>query len=139
LGNQITLGELHVGPDSLVHIEKCKIFLEVEHKDKIIVAKWDPLPKQINQRKTNNPMKGMKKGEWYINNDCEHSKNQIAYVSKRRKSILYQMTNGLVHEKRKKLVATLFHTLKHGRPTYEYEAHKDLFEFLNFEDSPKMH
>jgi len=85
-------------------------------------------------------MKGMKKGEWYINNNCEHSKNQIAYASKRKKSILYQVTNGLVHEKRKKLVefATLFHTLKHGRPTYEYEVHKDLFDFLNFENSPKI-
>ncbi len=115
-----------MGSDSLVHTMKCEIFLEVKHKDKIIVAKWNPLQKHINQRKTNKPMKGMKKREWYINNDCEHSKNQIAYASKRKRSILYQVTNGLVHGKCKKLVecATLFHTLKHGIPTYEYEAHK---------------
>jgi hypothetical protein len=51
------------------------------------------------------------------------------------------MSNGLVHDKRKKLVqfVTLFHTLKHGRPMLEYEAHKDLFDFLNFEENPKMH
>jgi hypothetical protein len=43
------------------------------------------------------------------------------------------MTNGLVSEKRKKLIqfATLFHTLKHGMPMHEYEAHKDLFDFFN--------
>jgi hypothetical protein len=121
LGNQVTLGELHVGSNGLVHSVKCKICLEVEHKDKILATKWNPLQKHTNQRKTNKPMKGMKKGEWYINNDCEHRKNQIAYASKGRKSILYQVTNGLVHERHKKLVqfATLFHTLKHGKPTFE--------------------
>jgi hypothetical protein len=51
------------------------------------------------------------------------------------------VTNGLVYEKHKKLVqfATLFHTLKHGKPTFEYDAHKDLFDFLNLEENPKMH
>ncbi len=51
------------------------------------------------------------------------------------------MSNWLVHEKHKKLVqfVRLFHTLKHGRPMLEYEAHKDLFDFLNFEENPKMH
>ncbi len=29
--------------------------------------------------------------------------------------------------------------LKHGRPMLEYEAHKDFFDFLNFEENPKMH
>jgi hypothetical protein len=27
-------------------------------------------------------MRGMKKGEWYTNNDCKHSKNQTAYAFK---------------------------------------------------------
>ncbi len=51
------------------------------------------------------------------------------------------MTNGLVGEKHKKLVqfATLFHTLKHGMPMFEYEAHKDLFDFMNLENNHKMH
>jgi hypothetical protein len=46
----------------------------------------------------------------------------------------------LAGEKLKKLVqfTTLFHTLKHGRPMLEYEAHKELFDFLNLEENPKM-
>jgi hypothetical protein len=46
-----------------------------------------------------------------------------------------------ISEKCKKLVqfATLFHALKHGRPMLEYEAHEDIFDFLNFEENPKMH
>jgi hypothetical protein len=49
--------------------------------------------------------------------------------------------NWLVGVKHNKLVqfATLFHTLKHGGPMFEYEAHNDLFDFLNLEKNPKMH
>jgi hypothetical protein len=54
---------------------------------------------------------------------------------------LFCNTNGLASEKHKIFVqfATLFYTLKHGRPTLEYEVHKDLFDFLNLEENPKMH
>ncbi len=54
---------------------------------------------------------------------------------------MQQVSNGLVGEERKKLVqfATLFHTLKHGKPMLEYEAHKNLFDFLNLEENPKRH
>jgi hypothetical protein len=46
---------------------------------------------------------------------------------------LQQVTNGLISEKCKKLIqfATLFHKLKHGKPMHEYEAHNDLYDFLN--------
>jgi hypothetical protein len=45
----------------------------------------------------------------------------------------------LVGEKHKKLVQfdTLFHTLKHGTPTFYYKVQKDLFEFLNLEENLK--
>jgi len=86
-------------------------------------------------------MKGVKKGEWYINKDYKHSKNEATYASKGKEFVLQQVTNGLACEKHRKLIqfATLFHTLKHGRPLLEYEAHKDFFDFLNFEANPKMH
>jgi hypothetical protein len=86
-------------------------------------------------------MKGVKKIEWYISKDCKHSKNEATYASKGKEFVLQQMTNGLVGEKRKILVqfATLFYTLKHGRLMLEYEVHKDLFDFLNLEENPKMH
>ncbi len=54
---------------------------------------------------------------------------------------MQEIFNWLVGEKRRKLIqfVTLFHTYKHGRPMLEYEAHKDLFDFLNFKENPKMH
>jgi hypothetical protein len=124
-----------------VHIAQCKIYLKVEHNDKILAAKWNSLQKHVGQKNDDIPMKGVKKGEWYTNNEYKQNRNQASYVSKGRKFVLKQVTNGLVGEKCRKLVqfATLFHTLKHGRPMLEYEVHKDLFDFLNLEENPKMH
>jgi hypothetical protein len=61
LGQPNYLGWVACGVDGLVHTVKCKICLEVEHKNKILTAKWDPLQKHANERRTNKPMKGMKK------------------------------------------------------------------------------
>jgi hypothetical protein len=54
--------------------------------------------------------------------------------------VLWLVANGVVGVKYRKLVqfATLFHTLKHGKPMLEYEVHKLLIDFLNVEDNPKM-
>ncbi len=73
--------------------------------------------------------------------DCKHVKNEISYACKGREFVLQKVVNGVVGEKRKKLIqfAILFHLLKHGRPMLEYEAHKELFDFLNLEVNPKMH
>jgi hypothetical protein len=51
------------------------------------------------------------------------------------------MMNQLVVVKHNKLVqfATLFHALKHGGPMFEFEVHKDLFDFLSLEENLKMH
>jgi hypothetical protein len=76
----------------------------IEHKNKLLVPKWDSLHKHVSRKKVNRPMKGAKKGECYINNDCKHNKNQVAYAFKGKKSILQKVSNGLVGEKRKKLV-----------------------------------
>ncbi len=130
-----------MGVDGCVQFVKCKVCSKVEHKNKLLAPKWDSLQKHADWKKAEKNMKGMKKGEWYTSNDCKHNKNVTTYACKGRESVLQQVTIGLVSEKHKKLVqfATLFHTLKHGRPMLKYEAHKELFDFLNFEKNPKMH
>lgn len=66
-------------------------------------------------KKINRPTKGVKKREWYTSNDYKHNRNQTMYASKGQKSILQQVSNGLVGEKHRKLIqfATLFHTWLH--------------------------
>ncbi len=73
--------------------------------------------------------------------DCKHARNEISYAWKGREFALQKVINGVVGEKCQKLIqfATLFHHLKHGRPMLEYETHKELFDFLNLEENPKMH
>jgi hypothetical protein len=48
---------------------------------------------------------------------------------------------GMGGKKCRKLVqiAMLFHTLKLGKPMFEYGVHKKLFYSLNLEENPKMH
>jgi len=74
--------ELQVGFDGFLHTMKCKICSKIEHKNKLLAPKWDSLHKHASQRKTDNLMRGVKKGEWYISNDCKHNKNQVAYAYK---------------------------------------------------------
>ncbi len=59
--------------------------------------------------------------------DCKHVKNETTYACKGKELMLQQVANGVVG-KHKKLIqfATLFHVLKHGRPMFAYEAHKEL-------------
>jgi hypothetical protein len=86
-------------------------------------------------------LRRVKKGEWYMAKDCKHVKNGTTYACKGRESVLQQVANGVVGGKCRNVFqfATLFHTLKHGRPMLQYEAHKELFDFLNLEKNPKMH
>jgi hypothetical protein len=46
-----------------------------------------------------------------------------------------------VGEKHRNLghIVTLFYALRHGKLMFEYDIHKDLFDFLNLEENPKMH
>jgi hypothetical protein len=62
--------EFQVGSNGCVHRMKCKICLEVEHKNKLLALKWDSLQKHVSKTKVRS-----KKIEWYISKNCKHSKN----------------------------------------------------------------
>jgi hypothetical protein len=77
-----------MGVDGYVHLVKCKVCEEVEHKDKSIAPKWDSLHKHVGRKKVERNMKGVKKGEWYISNDYKLSKNVVINVCKGREFVL---------------------------------------------------
>jgi hypothetical protein len=52
-----------MGVDGCVHLVKCKVCSKVEHKNKLLAPKWDPLQKHIGWRKAEKNMEGLKKGE----------------------------------------------------------------------------
>ncbi len=83
----------------------------------------------------------MKKGKWYTNKDCKHARNEVAYASMDKELVLQLIANRVVGGKCKNLMPffILFHTLQHGKPMLEYDAHKEIFDSLNLENNPKMY
>jgi hypothetical protein len=77
-----------MGVDGCVHLVKYKVCSKVEHKNKLLAPKWDSLHKHIGGKKVKRNMKGVKKGEWYTNNDYKHNKNVATYACKRREFVL---------------------------------------------------
>jgi hypothetical protein len=90
--------------DGCVHLAKYKTCLEVEHKNKLLAPEWDSLHKHISRKKAKRNRKGVKKGEWYTNNDNKQNKNVATYACKGRESILQQIVIRLTSEKCRKLV-----------------------------------
>ncbi len=57
----------------LVTSMKCHVCSKIENKDKVLVAKWDSIEKHASKRKVSN-------GKWFMDPNCGHAKNEIAYV-----------------------------------------------------------
>jgi hypothetical protein len=55
----------------LVTFMKCHVCFKIENK--VLVAKWDSIKKHASKRKVSN-------GKWFMDPNCEHAKNEIAYV-----------------------------------------------------------
>jgi hypothetical protein len=73
-----------MGVDGFLHLVKCKLCSEVEHKYKLWALNWESLKKHIDWRKAKRNMKGVNKCKWYTNNDYKHNTNVAIYVCKRR-------------------------------------------------------
>ncbi len=70
-----------LGSDGFLHNVKCKIYNQVEGKDKLLALKWDALCKHIGHKKAKKNIGSMKKGEWYYTKSCKHVKNHVELVS----------------------------------------------------------
>jgi hypothetical protein len=80
--------KFQVDYDGCVHIVKCKVFFEIEQKDKFIALKWDSFLKNDSCRKASKTLRGVKKGEWYMVKDCKHAKNETTYACKGKELVL---------------------------------------------------
>lgn len=131
-----------LGSNGSLHSVKCKICIEVERKDKILVGKWDSLCKHICwQKDEKNIRTNVKKGELYYSQNSKHAKNHKLLASHSGQNIATQLGNGDAREKGIKVVqfATIFHLLQQGCPMLEYEAIKPLYEFLVVPTTNKKH
>jgi hypothetical protein len=73
-----------------IHTMRCRVWLLIEGKDKIVGCKWDTLTKHQCHKIAHHdlPRLGVKKGGEYITKDCAHLKNMKLYAQRGPHSIL---------------------------------------------------
>jgi hypothetical protein len=118
---------------------RCITCSTFERREKILQPKWDTLKKHGGKRKAkiNMPMKGIRKGQWYIAHNCKHLINEhrfAARVINKPVTELLQEAKGEWARKRVQM-ATIFYLLQQRRSMLEYESIKELFQFL---ETPKL-
>jgi hypothetical protein len=117
-----------------LHTIKCRIFSEVEGKNKVLFAKWDYLVKHVGCRKVAKDIgTHVKKGDWYYIKLGRHAKNQKLFTSHGRESIATQVAHGVARKNAKKVVnfVIMLNLLQQGCPMLEYGTLKPLFKFLH--------
>ncbi len=79
--------------DGMINLGKCRVYLLIEQKEKIMGCKWDVLIKHQGHQiaSWDMPGLGVKKGWEYIAKDYAHLKNMKLYAQKGSKSILTQV------------------------------------------------
>ncbi len=105
------------------------------------MPKLDRLHKHIGRRKHTKPRLGSNLGDFYINYDSEHAKNEKIYNTTRFDSIIDQELNAKKAYKKKKNLefVIIFHLLKQGKPMTYYECMESFFAFLKVGKVFKLH
>jgi hypothetical protein len=130
-----------LGRDGSVTQVRCQICSEVEGREKLLAPKLDGLWKHAGRRKALMNFGGVKKGDHFFLATNQHVRNERRYFARVGDSIAVQVAAGFVKERKRKLVQfrLLFWILSQGRPMFDYEACRDLFQQKQVPDCPKKH
>lgn len=94
----------------------------VEDKEKLLNLKLDGLQKHVGEEKalTSHPKNLV--GDYYINNDNQHQRNERVHVNQGSYSIVELVVNGKKVEKKKEnfQFMVIFHLLKQGKPMFDF-------------------
>ena len=117
--------ELFRGSDGLFEYVKCIVCTQITGKQKILTPKWDTLTKHGGKRKaTRNMPNGIKKGQWYIANNCKHLRYERIYAGRNHVTVAQQLVVVKGERARKRIqFATILHLLQEGCPMLEYRPH----------------
>jgi hypothetical protein len=118
----------------------CSIF---EAREKILQPKWDTLKKHGGKRKAKKaiPKLNVKKGQWYVAENCKHLQNERRYARRSiQRPVIVQLLEVKGERARKrKQMQVIFHLLQMGRPMIEYEAMKPLLGILGVKKLAQRH
>jgi hypothetical protein len=88
-----------------MHLVIYKVCSKIDGKDKMLAPKIDSLQKHVGKRKALVVDPGVCAiGEYYMNKDFIHAKNERLYAIARKDSILKQVCHVVVGERKKKLM-----------------------------------
>ncbi|KAG0572981.1 hypothetical protein KC19_VG138700 [Ceratodon purpureus] len=134
--------ELHRGPDGLYETVLCLSCTSIRGQITTLAAKWDTLQKHAGKRKAKKDMPriGVKEGQWFMDKNCKHARNERIWASRRSSTVIEQVcaVKGERARKRQQF-ATLLHLLHEGRLMAEYAALESLLTFLEVPKLPKKH
>jgi hypothetical protein len=119
---------------------RCKVCTKVNGRDCILESKCDGLAKHQGWTKAlrDIPRLGVKRDQYYWNNDSRHMKAERALAATNGDSIL-KVLAGAPRKRKEVQFDVLFYLLSHGRPMTEYEGMRALLENLGVPKLPKKH
>ena len=121
---------------------KCTVCSNITRKPKILGPKWNMLKKHGATKKARENMaNGIKKGQWYVAQNCKHLHFEHIYASISVVTMAQQLA--VVKEKctrKHQQMATIVHLFQdQGWPMLEYMSLHPLFSFLGVLKLPKRH
>ena len=130
-----------IGADGKVSQVRCRICIAVEGREKLLIPKIDSLWKHAGRRRALVNVGKVKKGNFYFLSTNVHVKNERIYFSRGGDTVLQQVAQGVVQERKRKEVQfrLLFHVFSLGRPMTDFAASKVLFQQLNVPNFPLKH
>jgi len=120
---------------------KCRVCFKVEGRDKLLVPKLDSLIKHSRMRKCIIAKPKVVMGQYFICPTNSHVKNEKLFVARGLDTVVVQLENGGKAKRKKTNIqfVAIWHLLKQGHPTIDFEGLKGLFKFLIVENCPYKH
>ncbi len=107
-------------------IVRCKVYIKIERKQKLLIPKWDSFEKHARKRKNEEEVK-------VVDIKCAYAKNETKFVSMNCPSVLKQVQGGFERENKRKVIqfASIFMLLAQGKPMTNYKDLWPLYQ-MNF-------
>jgi len=98
--NQFPWANMLKNESGEVHHVKCMVYSFVKAKDVILGSKVNTFENHVGKARDvqDMPHLGKKHGEWYVNKNCCHTKNEVVYSKKSYITIVEQVQGGFEGE-----------------------------------------
>jgi hypothetical protein len=120
---------------------RCKVYSEVEGREKLLAPKIDSLWKHAGRRRVLTSIGTVKKGHHFFLTTNQHVRNERVYFTRVGDTIAERVAQGAAQERQHKLVQfhLVYWILSQSHPMTDFEAFRELFVQLAVPMCPKKH